>query len=74
MLLAYGFVGPVGSSLKAYADADTKYFQCIKAGLIAHIQGYAPAVSIEFARKMLYSHERPTFAELEEAVANVQTA
>ena len=69
ILLAYGFVSPIGANLKAWADADTKYFQCIKAGLLAHMQGYAPAVSIEFARKTLFSHERPTFTELEEAVS-----
>ncbi len=67
--MAYGFVGPIGSSLKAWADGDTKYFQCIKAGLLAHLQGYAPAVSVEFARKTLFSHERPSFLELEEAIA-----
>ena len=69
ILLAYGFVGPIGANLTAWADADTKYFQCIKAGLLAHMQGYASAVSIEFARKTLFSHERPTFIELEEAVS-----
>ncbi len=68
VLLAYGFIGPFGNALKAYADADTKYYACMKAALVAHMQGYAPAVSIEFARKMLYSNERPTFAEVEEAV------
>ena len=35
VLLAYGFVGPVGNNLKAYAEADTKYYECIKAGLVA---------------------------------------
>ena len=68
ILLAYGFVGPVGTSLTNYADADTKYFNCMKAAFLAHLNGYPPAVSIEFARKILSSHERPTFAELEEAV------
>ena len=51
------------------AETPTPYFRCIKAGLLAHMQGYAPAVSIEFARKTLFSHERPSFLELEEAVA-----
>ncbi len=68
ILLAYGFVGPIGTSLGAYADADTKYFNCMKAGILAHLHGYPPAVSIEFARKTLFSFERPGFAELEEAV------
>lgn len=71
ILLSYGFVGPLGNTLKNYADADTKYYMCIKAALIAHMQGYAPALSIEFARKMLFSGERPTFEEVEEAVSSV---
>ena len=32
------------------------------------MQGYAPSVSIEFARKVLFSNVRPTFYEVEEAV------
>ena len=70
ILLAYGFVSPSGRNLEMWADADSKYYQCIKAGLLAHLQGYAPAVSIEFARKTLFSHQRPSFAELEEAIAS----
>jgi chemotaxis protein MotA len=69
VLLAYGFVGPMGASLKARADAETKYYVCIKAGLLAYMQGYSPAVAIEFARKTLYAHERPSFYEVEDAVA-----
>ncbi|GAB4185860.1 MAG: flagellar motor stator protein MotA [Thalassobaculales bacterium] len=69
VLLCYGFVGPLASAIKNTIDADAKYLACIKAGLIAHMSGYAPAVSVEFARKALLSHTRPTFYEVEEAVA-----
>ena len=68
VLLSYGFVGPIGNNLKAYADADIKYYECIKAGLLAYLQGYAPAIAIEFARKTLFSEDRPSFFEVEEAV------
>jgi chemotaxis protein MotA len=67
VLLAYGFIGPLASSLKALYDSETKYYTCIKAGLVAYLQGYAPAVCVEFARKALYSAVRPTFYEVEEA-------
>ena len=70
VLLSYGFVGPIGNNLKAYADADSKYFECIRAGLLAYLQGHAPAIAIEFARKTLYSDVRPSFYEVEEAVMN----
>lgn len=66
--MSYGFVGPVANSLKAVQDAESKYLTCIKAGLLAYMQGYAPAVAVEFARKALLSDVRPTFIEVEEAV------
>ena len=68
VLLAYGFVGPIASGLKAIYESEGKYYQCIKVALLAHLNGYAPSVSVEFARKALYSHVRPTFYEVEEAV------
>ena len=64
--LAYGFVGPLANALKAMYDAEVKYFQCIKAGLLAHLHGNAPAVSVEFARKALFADVRPDFYEVEE--------
>ncbi|MBT5944150.1 MAG: flagellar motor stator protein MotA [Rhodospirillaceae bacterium] len=71
ILLAYGFVGPLASAIKMAQDANSKYLVCLKAGILAHVAGNAPAVSVEFARKTLLSSVRPTFAELEEATENV---
>ena len=70
VLLAYGFFGPVASSLKQTYDAEIKYLQCIKVGLLAHMQGNAPSVSVEFARKALLENVRPSFYEVEEAAEN----
>ena len=69
VLLSYGFIAPMAASLKNRYEAEAKYYQCIKAGLLAYMQGYAPAVATEFARKALLSTVRPTFYEVEEAVA-----
>ena len=33
--------------------------------LVASVRGYAPTVAVEFARKLLFSEVRPTFADLE---------
>ncbi len=68
VFLSYGFVGPMASSLKSVYESDVKYFQCMKAGLLAYLQGHAPQVAVEFARKALMTDVRPTFYELEEAV------
>jgi len=67
VLIAYGFVGPMASALKNIIAADARFFHCMKAGILAHIAGHPPAISVEFARKTLSSDVRPTFYELEEA-------
>lgn len=71
IFLCYGIFGPLAGNLKAIQDEEHCYFTCMKAGLIAHLQGYAPAVSTEFARKGIPHHLRPTFVEVEDAVANL---
>lgn len=68
ILLAYGFVGPLGTLLEQKADESTKMFQTIKVTLLANLNGYAPAMAVEFGRKALLSTERPGFVELEEHV------
>jgi chemotaxis protein MotA len=65
ILLAYGFAEPLAGLLEQKIDDDGKELQCIKTVLLASMQGYAPQVAIEFGRKVLYSTERPSFAELE---------
>jgi chemotaxis protein MotA len=65
ILFAYGAVGPLASLLDARAKESTKILECIKVTLLASLNGYAPAIAIEFGRKVLYSTERPTFNELE---------
>lgn len=69
VLVSYGFVAPLANIISAVDSADAKYYQCMKAGLLAHMQGYPPAVSVEFARKVLLSTERPNFYEVEQAVS-----
>jgi chemotaxis protein MotA len=68
ILLAYGFVGPLASLLEQKLDESSKAFQCIKVTLLASLNGYAPALSVEFGRKVLYSTERPSFSELEDHI------
>jgi chemotaxis protein MotA len=65
ILLAYGFVEPLGGLLEQKVEDAGKELQCIKTVLLASMQGYAPQVAIEFGRKVLYSGDRPTFSELE---------
>jgi chemotaxis protein MotA len=65
ILLAYAFAEPLAGVLEQKVEEAGKELQCIKTTLLASMQGYNPSTAIEFGRKVLYSTERPTFAELE---------
>ena len=73
VLASYGFVAPMASSLTSTFDAEARYLMCIKVAILGHMQGYAPQVSVEFARKTLNTDVRPTFAEVEEMIQNQGT-
>ncbi|WP_018937876.1 MULTISPECIES: flagellar motor stator protein MotA [unclassified Thioalkalivibrio] len=68
ILLAYGFVGPTAAALEARSQEEAKFLQCIKACILANVQGYSPQVAVEFGRKTMESELRPGFSELEEHV------
>jgi chemotaxis protein MotA len=65
ILVSYGFIGPIAASMSHAANEEGKAFEVVKMALVASVRGYAPAVAIEFARKLLMSEVRPTFADLE---------
>jgi chemotaxis protein MotA len=68
ILLAYGFIGPLASVLEQKLNEQTKILECVKVTLLASLNGYSPALAVEFGRKVLYSTERPSFIELERHV------
>lgn len=68
ILLAYGFVGPLATLLGSKAKEEGKPYECVKCVLLASLGGYAPSIAVEFGRKVLFTHDRSSFAELEEAV------
>lgn len=68
ILMAYGFVSPMGTAMEARAEEETKLFEVTKICIMATLNGYTPQIAVEFGRKALYSDMRPGFIELEEFV------
>jgi chemotaxis protein MotA len=68
IFVAYSFVGPIASRLAEVAHSEIKMFECIKAAIVATSNGLPPQLAVEFARKTLYSGERPSFAQLDEHI------
>ncbi|WP_130537775.1 flagellar motor stator protein MotA [Thiomicrorhabdus indica] len=66
ILVAYGFIAPISSELANRAELEGAFFNVLKTCLIANLNGYAPQVAVEFGRKAIPSHDRPSFQELDE--------
>lgn len=66
ILFAYGFVGPFSTYLNHKMKDEARAFECIKAVLVASMNGVPPQVAVEFGRKVLFHSVRPSFSELEE--------
>ncbi len=67
ILLCYGFVGPLASSMAKMNDKEVQYYHCLRVGVIAFAKGTAPIMSTEFARRAIPHDLRPTFKEMEAA-------
>jgi chemotaxis protein MotA len=65
ILLSYGFAQPIAASLEHRVAAEMGIEQSIKAGLLAVHKGLAPAIAVEFARRVIPEEVRPTFEETE---------
>jgi chemotaxis protein MotA len=74
VLMAYGMVGPCAARLKGVVEEESKYFEVIRAVLVAHLHGNPPAISVETGRKMAPNEHMPTFAEVEQATQALQIA
>ncbi len=74
VLLAYGMAGPFAARLKGVLEEEAKYFDVIRAVLVAHLHGNAPQVSVETGRKMAPNQHMPSFQEVEAAMQSLQIA
>ena len=72
LLLSYGFLAPIAANLDNLAQDESKYFACIKAGILAFANGAAPMTAVEFARKTIYSFDRPPTEELEPMLKEIK--
>lgn len=72
LLLSYGMVAPVAANLENLAHDESKYYACLKAGLLAFANGAAPITAVEFARKTIFSFDRPASADLEPKLREIK--
>jgi chemotaxis protein MotA len=67
ILLCYGLTQPLVQKMELLLIEEAKYLECIKTGILAYLHGAAPIIAVEYARRVVFSTDRPSALELEEA-------
>lgn len=72
VFIAYCFVGPMASKIKAVEEQDAQFYMIIRDVIVAHLKGNAPQVSVEIGRGSVPSKYQPTFFELEQQMGEMK--
>jgi chemotaxis protein MotA len=65
ILLCYGLVGPLASSMSKGADEHNSYLHVLRVIILAFLKGLAPILAIEMGRRAIPERVRPSFDEME---------
>jgi chemotaxis protein MotA len=74
VLVCYGFVSPTAAKMSADIGAEGRYLQVMKAALVSLQRGAPPLVCVEYARRTIFPHDRPSFSELDAATKGAKKA
>jgi chemotaxis protein MotA len=65
ILLAYGIVSPISERLAKIEDAESTYFDALRAGLASFARGMPAAIAVECTRRAIPPEVRPSFEAME---------
>lgn len=68
ILLCYGIVQPIAKNAEYQELHQLRYLQVVRAGLVSSARGAAPPTAIEFARKVIFTDERPSSPDVDKAL------
>lgn len=70
ILLCYGLVGPISSNMAKIVEDERGYLHVLRVVMISFLKGAAPIMAVEFARRAIPGHVRPSFQEVESSCRN----
>ncbi len=74
ILLCYGFIGPVASSMAKEADAEHAYYYSLRVTISSFVKGVTPILAVEVGRRAIPGNVRPKFQEVESVCRTKQPA
>jgi len=70
ILLCYGLVGPVAVNMGKSSEEEHAYYHVLRVALVSFMKGTPPTVAVEYARRAIPGHVRPSFQETESHIKN----
>jgi chemotaxis protein MotA len=70
ILLCYGLIGPVAANMAKAADDEHAYYHVLRVVIVSFMKGTPPTIAVEFARRAIPGHVRPSFQETEKHIKN----
>lgn len=74
ILMCYGLVGPIAANMAKTADDEHAYYNVLRVLMIAFMKGSAPVLAVEFGRRAIPGHVRPSFQETEKFIREKSAA
>lgn len=74
ILLSYGFVAPLATNIEMKNAETSRFYHVLRAAVVAFAKGFSPIVAVEFARRSIEAHNRPSFGAMETACKEVKKA
>lgn len=74
VFLAYGFVGPFATRLRAIAEEDDHFMRLVREVLIANLHRHPPHICIEVGRQLTPAGLRPSFSDVEQSLRTARQA
>jgi len=68
ILLCYGLVGPLASSMAKGVDEEHSYYHVMRVVIVAFMKGTPPSLAVEFGRRAIPNIVRPNFKEMEQFI------
>ncbi|MGH6761685.1 MAG: flagellar motor stator protein MotA [Phyllobacterium sp.] len=66
IFMSYGMVGPIAGKVKATREKQNRLYVIVKQTLLAYMNGSLPQIALEYGRKTISAHDRPSIDVVEQ--------
>jgi chemotaxis protein MotA len=70
ILICYGLLGPIAANMAKVVEDERAYLHVLRVVMVSFLKGTAPIMAVEFARRAIPGHVRPSFKEVEALCRN----